>query len=78
MSDADDRLIWQFAIANGFVIVTQDSDFAEMAALFGPPPQVIWLKCGNQRTEYVEALIRLHLTSILEFDEGTDPCLEVY
>ena len=29
---ADDRAIWEFAKANGLTIVSQDSDFADMAA----------------------------------------------
>ena len=51
---ADDRTIWEFAKTNGFAIVSQDSDFADMAALYGPPPKVVWLRCGNQTTEFVE------------------------
>ena len=38
---ADDRVIWDFAKAGGFIMVTQDADFADMAALYGPPPKVI-------------------------------------
>jgi predicted nuclease of predicted toxin-antitoxin system len=41
---ADDRTIWEFAKTNGLAIVSQDSDFADMAALYGPPPKVIWLR----------------------------------
>ena len=50
-TEADDRAIWR--IANGLTIVTLDSDFADLAALFGPPPKVIWLRCGNQTTEFI-------------------------
>ena len=46
LAEADDRAVWQHAKANAFVLVTQDSDFAEMAALYGQPPKVIWLRCG--------------------------------
>lgn len=31
---ADDRVIWDFAKAGGFIMVTQDADFADMAALW--------------------------------------------
>ena len=47
LAEADDRALWQYAKANAFVLVTQDSDFADMAALYGSPPKVIWLRCGN-------------------------------
>ena len=50
LETARDIEIWQYAAANGFALVTLDSGFAEMAALYGPPPKVIWLRCGNQPT----------------------------
>jgi predicted nuclease of predicted toxin-antitoxin system len=44
-----DREIWDFAQASGFIIVTTDADFYELAAAFGPPPKVIWLRAGHIR-----------------------------
>ncbi len=38
---AADRTLWQYAGSNGYTLVTLDADFAEMAALLGPPPKVI-------------------------------------
>lgn len=29
------------------VVMTKDADFAEMVTREGPPPGVIWLRCGN-------------------------------
>lgn len=29
------------------VVITKDQDFATMVDLRGPPPQVVWLRCGN-------------------------------
>jgi predicted nuclease of predicted toxin-antitoxin system len=48
MEESDDGDIWDYARITGFILVSQDADFAEMATLFGPPPKVIWLRCGNQ------------------------------
>ena len=79
LDEADDREIWNHAKANGFVLVSQDSDFADMAALYGPPPKVIWLRCGNQPTDVVEKLLRDHAEAIAAF--GTDAsaaCLEMF
>ena len=39
MAEAADRDIWEHAKANGFVLVSQDADFADMATLYGPPAQ---------------------------------------
>src|SRR5437867_4450249 len=64
LDQADDRAIWEHANRGGFVLVTQDSDFADLAALLGPPPKVIWLRCGNQPTQVVEELLRKHAPAI--------------
>jgi predicted nuclease of predicted toxin-antitoxin system len=79
LSEMADRALWEFAKANGFAIVTQDVDFAEMAALSGPPPKVIWLRTGNQTTAIIAALLRRHTQIIQSFedDDGT-ACLEIY
>jgi len=78
LAEADDRAVWQHAKANGFVLVTQDSDFADMAALYGPPPKVVWLRCGNQPTSVVEKLLRSHAQAIAAFEQDTTAsCLEV-
>jgi predicted nuclease of predicted toxin-antitoxin system len=37
MEEAADRVIWEYAKANDFILVSQDADFADMATLFGPP-----------------------------------------
>jgi len=58
LAEADDRALWQHAKTNNFTLVSQDSDFADMATLFGPPPKVIWLRCGNQPAAAVEKLLR--------------------
>jgi predicted nuclease of predicted toxin-antitoxin system len=76
---ADDRTIWEHAKANGFTLVTQDSDFADMAALFGPPPKVIWLRCGNQPTSVVANLLRTQADALRKFEQDTvAACWEIY
>lgn len=71
---ADDRTLWRYAAENGFCIVTLDSDFADLSALLGAPPKVVWLKCGNRPTTYVEDLLRSNALRILTMAlaEGED------
>lgn len=79
MAEADDGVIWDYAKANGFTLVSQDVDFADMAILYGPPPKVIWLRCGNQPTSAVEQRLRDHAEVLQAF--GRDPaaaCWEIY
>jgi predicted nuclease of predicted toxin-antitoxin system len=48
LETATDREIWEYAKVNDYIIVTRDSDFHELGTLYGAPPNVIWLKTGNQ------------------------------
>jgi predicted nuclease of predicted toxin-antitoxin system len=61
------------------MLVSLDSDFAEMAGLPGHPPKVIWLRCGNQPTAVLENLLRSQAAAIESFglDEAA-ACLEIY
>ena len=79
LSEADDRNVWDHAKAQAFTIVSQDVDFAEMAAVLGSPPKVIWLRAGNQSTAAISTLLRRHAELIVAFgnDDGAT-CLEIY
>ena len=79
MERAEDRAIWEYAKANDFILVSQDADFADMATLFGPPPKVIWLRCGNQPTDAIERRLRGHAEAIAAFaEDGAAACWEIY
>jgi predicted nuclease of predicted toxin-antitoxin system len=79
LDQADDRMIWDYARREGYAIVTLDADFADLAALRGAPPKVIWLRCGNQPTALVEHLIRDHAPAIARFLQDDEAaCLELY
>jgi predicted nuclease of predicted toxin-antitoxin system len=79
LAEADDRAIWEYAKVNGFVLVTQDSDFADMAAMHGPSPKIIWLRAGNQPTPAIEEVLRAHAQAIAGFAQEADAaCLEIY
>ncbi|MGH6925510.1 MAG: DUF5615 family PIN-like protein [Propylenella sp.] len=79
LAEADDRDLWDYAKAHGFVLVSQDSDFAEMATLLGAPPKLIWLRCGNRPTSVVESILRDHADTIFAFETDADATfLEIY
>jgi len=59
LEKADDRALWSFADAGGYVIVTKDNHFVELQSIMGYPPKIIFLALGNCTNQQVsEALIR--------------------
>jgi predicted nuclease of predicted toxin-antitoxin system len=68
---AADSTVWEFAAAEGFMIVSKDSDFHQRSLLFGPPPKVVWVRLGNCRTDDVERILRDRASAIRDF--AADP-----
>ena len=64
---AKDEKIWEHARDNDYVLVTQDVDYSHLSSLRGYPPKIIWLRCGNQPTGFIEKLLRCNVTRIIQF-----------
>ncbi len=69
---APDARLREYAKASGFGIVTADADFYELAATFGPPPKVIWLRACDYPTVVAERLIRRQAIRVAEFLQDRD------
>jgi predicted nuclease of predicted toxin-antitoxin system len=79
LAESDDRVIWNHAKTNGFTLVTQDSDFADMATLYGAPPKVILLRCGNQPTAVIARLLREQVEALQKFEQdAAAACWEIF
>jgi predicted nuclease of predicted toxin-antitoxin system len=68
LRDASDVKIWQYAKAEGYTIVSKDSDFQQRSLLQGGPPKFIWLRVGNCSVARIEVLLRRHFAAIHTFD----------
>ena len=69
---ATDRAVWDFAGANGFIIVSKDSDFHQMSFLFGAPPKVVWVREGNCTTDKIGDLLRSGKEKLQAFEADID------
>lgn len=67
LQEATDAVVWQYAVQQGFAIVTKDADFHQRSFLFGHPPKVIWVRVGNASTAKIEALLRRRAADVDAF-----------
>jgi predicted nuclease of predicted toxin-antitoxin system len=68
--ETDDEVIWQFAMQNGFALLTADRDFVDLAGRLGHPPKVIRLEKMNYRTRFAADLLQRNAIRIAEFGHG--------
>lgn len=79
LAEETDTKIWEFAKLNNFCIVTQDADFPERSRLYGSPPKVVWLRCGNAPTNQIELLLRSGAIAVQALlDDSELHCLELH
>lgn len=71
-SDRDVRL---YAEVNDFVIVTKDSDYCDLALLFGYPPKIIWIRRGNCKTRDIEQMLRDNYRKLQHMNADSDAAM---
>lgn len=52
--DASDDEIFQAAREARAVVVSKDSDFLDRVTRLGPPPQLLYMTCGNTSTGFLK------------------------
>ena len=75
--DAADDTIFDAARNEGAVVVTKDRDFVELLERAGPPPQVIWITCGNTSNARMREILRHTLSSALSLLRKGEPFVEI-
>ena len=64
LESASDFEVWNYAKHNGYVLVSKDSDFNDLATLYGAPPFVIWIRSGNVKVQEIVNVLRKHESTI--------------
>ena len=77
LRDAEDEEIFRAAKAAGVVVLTKDADFRHLLDRFGPPPQVLWLTCGNTSNERLQEVLRATLPVAMELLAAGEPLIEI-
>lgn len=69
---AKDTEIWNYALIEELIIVTNDDDFLNLADAKGFPPKVVLLRTGNQSNNYIEELLIKHKADIKDLSESPE------
>lgn len=77
LDTATDREIWDYAGEHGYLIVSKDSDFRQLAFLLGPRPKAVWLRVGNRSTEAIGELLCSRPDVIARFAASEEEALLV-
>jgi predicted nuclease of predicted toxin-antitoxin system len=67
LTNTDDGIIWEYAKANDFVVVSKDADFHQRSLLYGHPPKFVYLRIGNSPTSKIVEILRDNLDIIIQF-----------
>src|SRR5438874_10211081 len=75
--DAEDATIFQYARQPGMIVMTKDEDFVTPADRHGPPPQILWITCGNTSNAHLKVILTKQLQQALQLLAGGEPIVEI-
>ena len=69
--------IFQAAKRDRNIVMTKDSDFVSLLERFGPPPQVLWVTCGNTSNLRLKEILTSTLPKALELLNSGEKLVEI-
>jgi predicted nuclease of predicted toxin-antitoxin system len=77
LRDAEDAVIFAAAREASAVLMTKDSDFVDLVARHGPPPQIVWLTCGNTTNATLRGILAQAWPRVAELLAAGEPLVEI-
>ena len=74
---AKDRDVFERARAAGAVVMTKDYDFVDLLERLGPPPQVLWVTCGNTSNRKMRQVLATAMPQALALLRRGEPLVEI-
>ena len=74
---AEDPIIFERARAVGAVVLSKDSDFVDLVLRHGPPPQIVWLTCGNTSNAALRTLFSKTWPRVAALLAANEPLVEI-
>ncbi len=59
------------------IVMTKDSDFVQLLDRLGPPPQVLWLTCGNTSNAALQRMLTSTLVQALALLQNGEELVEI-
>ena len=77
LRNAKDAEIFNAARLSNAVVMTKDSDFLLLLERLGPPPQVIWVTCGNTSNARLKEILTAVFPKAIELLEAGEELVEI-
>lgn len=74
---AEDPEIFHAGREASAVVMTKDGDFGSLVERLGPPPQVIWVRCGNTSRARMRDILSEKLSEVLVLVRKGEPLVEI-
>jgi predicted nuclease of predicted toxin-antitoxin system len=75
--EAEDAVIWQYAVANDMTVISKDQDFYFIATS-ASAGNLVWVRIGNCRKRMLFETFKMHLPQILEAFESDSRIIEIH
>ncbi len=77
LRDATDHEIFLAARRERTIVMTKNSDFAQLLERYGPPPRIIWITCGNTSNANLKRILSSTLQQTLDLLASGEKLVEI-
>jgi predicted nuclease of predicted toxin-antitoxin system len=77
LRDSEDEAIFEAARSAAAVVMTKDADFVALLARHGPPPSIVWVRCGNTSNANLREVLSRTWSQAVRLLEAGEPLVEI-
>jgi len=74
---ANDTEIFDAARTAQAIVLTKDGDFVLQLERYGPPPKIVWLRCGNTSNSHLRELLKQLFPAALRLLDSGESLVEI-
>jgi predicted nuclease of predicted toxin-antitoxin system len=77
LRDASDNEIFMRAKKANAILMSKDDDFIRLLEIFGAPPSLIWITCGNSSNARMREVLQKYLMTALSLINHGEVLVEI-